>query len=228
MDYTSPDSDICEELAKKIHSTDFDKLHKEGKGMMHYGVDWSTDRLEGKALNMFVYMMRAQRVLEVGMFLGYGSLQLAEALPANGKLVTLERDPFLKEFAQPFFDKSPHGKKIEVVLGDAGKSMKELNKEEKFDLIFIDADKNAYGDYFDTILERGLLAKNGVIVVDNTFYKGQAYVPPEYQKGDPENWNEGGRALKEFNAKVLNDPRVEVVMLPLRDGVSIIRMKWET
>lgn len=224
MDNTSPDSDACAKLAEKTKTTDWDKLYRDGKTMFHFSVAWSTDRIEAKTLQMLVYMARAERVLEVGMFVGYATMQMAECLPHYGKIVTCEVDPFLKGFAQPIFDSSEHGKKIQVKVGPAVDTITQIDPSEKFDLVFIDADKGNYGRYYDLVLDRGLLAKGGVIVVDNTFFKGQAYLPPSYTKPDIYNWNSAGSAIRQFNEKVAEDPRVENVMLPVRDGITIIRM----
>ena len=173
-------------------------------------------------LGMFAYMLKAKRVLEVGMFTGYGTLTIAESLPEDGKIYACEIDPFLDSFARPAFDASPHGHKIEVLVGDALANIKGWPADEKFDMVFIDADKGSYAAYYETILSRSLLAPGGVIVVDNTLFKGTPYIGEAIY--DPHGWNAGGVAIAAFNEMVEKDARVEQVMLPVRDGVTIVRL----
>ena len=186
---------------------------------------WTTDVVEG-TLAMFAYMLKAKRVMEIGMFTGYGALTIAEVLPADGKVVTCEIDPFLKEFSRPFFDKSPHGHKVDVRVGPALATMKgvDVAAEGGFDMIFIDADKGGYAAYYEAALSTpGLLNDGGVIVVDNTLFKGQAYLPAQPAAQDYASWNAGGAAITDFNKLVADDPRVEQVTLPVRDGITIVR-----
>merc|ERR1711871_74401 len=133
---TSPDSAECAELRNKTCTAPWSQL-------------WD----EGKTLKMFCAMCRAERVLEVGMFTGYGALSMAEALPSDGKIITCEIDPFLKEFAQPVFDKSKHGSKITVAVGPALDTINSLPVEEKFDVVFIDADKGNYANYYNAVMD---------------------------------------------------------------------------
>ena len=164
-------------------------------------------------------------IVEVGMFTGYGTLTIAESLPDDGKIISCEIDPFLKSFADPIFKSSPHGHKIDVRVGDALNLIKTWPADEKFDMIFIDADKGSYAAYYETVLSRGLLAPGGVIVVDNTLFKGTPYTGEAIY--DPHNWNDGGVAIAAFNEMVARDERVEQVMLPVRDGVTIVRLKGQ-
>ena len=150
---------------------------------------------------MFAYMLKAKRVMEIGMFTGYGALTIAEVFPADGKVVTCEIDPFLK-LSRPFFDKSPHGHKV-VRVGPALATMKgvDVAAEGGFDMIFIDADKGGYAAYYEAALSTpGLLNDGGVIVVDNTLFKGQAYLPAQPDAQDYASWNAGGAAITDFNS----------------------------
>ena len=197
-----------------------------GKTMFRFSNAWTTDVVEAKTLAMFAYMLKAKRVMEIGMFTGYGALTIAEVLPADGKVVTCEIDPFLKEFSRPFFDKSPHGHKVDVRVGPALATMKgvDVAAEGGFDMIFIDADKGGYAAYYEAALSTpGLLNDGGVIVVDNTLFKGQAYLPAQPDAHDYASWNAGGAAITDFNKLVADDPRVEQVTLPVRDGITIVR-----
>uniref|UniRef100_A0A671SJP7 Catechol-O-methyltransferase domain containing 1 n=1 Tax=Sinocyclocheilus anshuiensis TaxID=1608454 RepID=A0A671SJP7_9TELE len=155
-------------------------------------------------LKMLVHMSKAKRVLEIGMFTGYGALSMAEALPENGQIVACELEPYLKEFAQPIFDKSPHGKKITVKTGPAMDTLKELAATgEQFDMVFIDADKHNYINYYKFLLDHNLLRIDGVICVDNTLFKGRVYLK--------DSADDFGKALRDFNQVVTNDFRVEQV-----------------
>jgi len=222
----TPASDAATTLGKATEDADWGSMYEAGKTMFRFSNAWTTDLVEAKTLAMFAYMLKAKRVMEIGMFTGYGALSIAEVLPADGKMVTCEIDPFLAEFSRPFFDRSPHGSKIEVRVGSAIETMRkfDINVEEGFDMIFIDADKGGYEAYYEACLTvPGLLAEGGVVVVDNVLFKGQAFRPRQQASRDYASWNDGGTALAQFNAKVAADPRTEQVMLPVRDGITIVR-----
>uniref|UniRef100_A0A3B3UX13 O-methyltransferase MdmC-like n=1 Tax=Poecilia latipinna TaxID=48699 RepID=A0A3B3UX13_9TELE len=172
--------------------------------------------LAGQALKMLIHMSQAKRVLEIGMFTGYGALSMAEGLPEDGCLVACELEPYLKEFSQPIFEKSPHGKKITVKIGSAMETLKELAATgDQFDMVFIDADKNNYITYYNFIMDNNLLRPQGVICVDNSLFKARVYLK--------DTTDSNGLALRDFNQFIANDPRVEQVIIPLRDGISLIR-----
>jgi len=220
---TSKPSKETDALEKKTRTSDWVKLSKNGETMFEFSERWTTDVVEAKMLGMFAYMLKAKRVLEVGMFTGYGTLTIAESLPEDGRITALEIDPFLKRFSEPIFQSSPHGHKINVKIGDALKTIEEWPVDDKIDMVFIDADKGSYAAYYETVISRGLLAPGGVIVVDNTLFKGTPYIGKG--KHDNHGWNGGGVAIANFNEYVVNDSRVEQVMLPVRDGVTIVRLK---
>ncbi|KAL2091495.1 hypothetical protein ACEWY4_013758 [Coilia grayii] len=213
---TSQESEPLAELYEKTVCHDWAKVHKEGKTMFCLPKECITGHVEGQVLKMLVHMCKAQRVLEIGMFTGYGALSMAEALPEDGRLIACELEPYLKEFVQPIFDKSSHGKKITVKIGSALDTLKELAEAgDQFDLVFIDADKGNYINYYKFILDNNLLHMDGVICVDNCLFKGRVYLQ--------DSKDDNGLALREFNEFVSKDPRVQQVMIPLRDGISIIR-----
>jgi len=220
---TSKPSKETDALENKTRSSDWVKLSENGETMFEFSERWTTDVVEAKMLGMFAYMLKAKRVLEVGMFTGYGTLTIAESLPDDGRITALEIDPFLKKFSEPIFQSSPHGHKINVQIGDALKAIQEWPVDDKIDMVFIDADKGSYAAYYETVISRGLLAPGGVIVVDNTLFKGTPYIGKG--KYDNHGWNDGGVAIANFNEYVANDNRVEQVMLPVRDGVTIVRLK---
>jgi caffeoyl-CoA O-methyltransferase len=172
--------------------------------------------LEGVVLKFFVHMARATRVLEIGMFTGYSALAMAEALPPEGTVVACEVDARAADIARRAFAASAHGHKIDVRVAPAGETLSELARTgDTFDLVFVDADKAGYISYVDTVLDRGLLAPGGVICVDNTLMQGQPYVTG----GRTAN----GEAITAFNEWLAADERVEQVLIPLRDGLTLVR-----
>uniref|UniRef100_A0A3B4A1R1 D-arabinitol 2-dehydrogenase [ribulose-forming] n=1 Tax=Periophthalmus magnuspinnatus TaxID=409849 RepID=A0A3B4A1R1_9GOBI len=214
--FTTPESEPLAELYEKTVSHDWDRVHKEGKTKFRLPKECITGHVEGQTLKTLVHISHAKRILEIGMFTGYGALSMAEALPDDGRLVALELEAYLKEFAQPIFDKSPHGKKIIVKIGSAITSLRELaDAGEQFDMVFIDADKPNYINYYKCILDNNLLRLQGVICVDNSLFKGKVYLR--------DITDQNAVALKEFNDFVAQDPRVEQVILPLRDGITVVR-----
>lgn len=170
-----------------------------------------TGPIEGRFLKMMVQVTGAKRVLEVGMFTGYSALSMAEGLPEDGELVTLDIEEKYAEIARGFFERSPHGKKIKIVIGDALESLKGLTAP--FDLAFIDADKTNYANYYEAALK--LLRPGGVILVDNVLYSGNVVKPN----------CENSRAIAELNDFIAKDERVDRVLLPFRDGVYFIRKR---
>lgn len=166
---------------------------------------------EGAFLRLLVAAVNARRVLEIGLYTGYSALSMAEALPENGELISCEVNADTAAIAQKYFDRSPHGRKITIRLGRALDTLKTLTPP--FDLVFIDADKENYGAYFDACL--ALLRPGGMIVADNVLWSGRVLDPKEATD----------RAIVAFNDKVRNDKRVECVMLPIRDGVTLIRKR---
>ena len=170
--------------------------------------------VEGQLLKLLVGFGRVRRVLEIGMFTGYSALAMAEALPGDGVLVACEIDEEVAAFALEGFAASPAGAKIDVRVGPALETLAEL--DEPFDLIFLDADKGGYLAYFEAVLERGLLAPHGLLCADNTLMQGEPWrsAPP----------SENGAAIAAFNDAVADDPRVEQVLLPVRDGLTLIRL----
>ncbi|MDJ0796512.1 MAG: class I SAM-dependent methyltransferase [Calothrix sp. MO_167.B12] len=206
-------------LAQKTAAEDWSKRFSDGETVRQLEQEMLSGHIEGQTLKLFVYMTGAKRVLEVGMFTGYSALAMAEALPEDGYMVACEVDTYVADFARSCFDQSPHGNKIKVEVAPALETLQKLaDAGESFDLVFIDADKKEYIDYFQLLLERDLLAPGGFICVDNTLLQGQPYLPPAQRTPN-------GEAIAQFNSFVANDTRVEQVLLPLRDGLTIIRRK---
>lgn len=216
---STSESAALSQLAQKTAAEDWSKLFDDRDTVVQLEQEMLSGHLEGQTLKMFVHMIQAKRILEVGMFTGYSALAMAEALPEDGHLIACEVDEYVANFAKTCFQASPHGSKIEVKVAPALETMRQLAEAgESFDLVFIDADKPGYVDYFNLLLETGLLAPNGFICVDNTLLQGQPYLPSEQRTAN-------GEAIARFNQVVANDSRVEQVILPLRDGLTIIRRK---
>lgn len=169
--------------------------------------------LEGALLKLLLALIGARRVLEVGLFTGYSALTMAEALPDDGQLISCDIDPRTTAIAQSFFARSPHGGKIEVRLGPALDTLRALQGDASFDLVFLDADKENYGAYYD--LAMPLLRTGGLLVADNALWSGRALAPQ----------SDTDRALAAFNAKVQQDRAVDNVLLTVRDGVMVVRKK---
>jgi len=168
---------------------------------------------EGALLAMLVRLSGARHILEIGCFTGYSALCMAEALPRNGRLTTCEIKPEHADIARSFFARSPHGHKIKIRLGPALETLAGLPASARFDFVFLDADKENYVNYYEAVLPR--LRPGGMIVADNVLWSGRVMAPKK--KTD--------RAVVAFNKHVRRDPRVECVMLPVRDGVSLIRKR---
>jgi len=170
-------------------------------------------RVEGALLKLLASLAGARRALEIGTFTGYSALCIAEALPDDGELITCDRDPDVTRIARSFFDRSEHGHKIRIALGDALASVRALPEDPPFDLVFIDADKERYVDYYEAVVPR--LRSGGLLLADNTLWSGRVLDP----RADSD------RALVAFNARVTADPRVENVLLTVRDGLMLARKR---
>ena len=215
---TTPESPELARLVAHTQSTDWKARFSSGETSLELESEMVSGHVEGQFLKMLVSAMQATRILEIGLFTGYSALAMAEALPDHGRLVACEIDPFAASFAEAQFARTAHQHKISVLVGNALDSVRRLsNADESFDLIFIDADKAGYQAYLDIALEGSLLAPNGLICVDNTLMQGQPYMPGTSTAN--------GVAIAAFNRSVSSDPRVEQVMLPLRDGLSLIRRR---
>lgn len=205
---TSPESAALGRLAERTRDADW------GTGTLE--AEMLSGHVEGRFLQILVRVTRARRVLEIGMFTGYSALAMAEALPEGGRLVACEIDPDVAAFARRSFDGAPGGEKISIVVGPASVTLVRLAaSKESFELVFIDADKSGYAAYLDLLLEHGLLAPGGLICVDNTLLQGEPYLE------DQPSGN--GGAIAAFNQRVADDQRLDQVLLPLRDGVTLIR-----
>lgn len=166
--------------------------------------------LQGRFLSMISHMIRPRTILEIGTYTGYSAICLAEGLQPGGTLYTLDVNEELEDRVRHYFEEAGLGDSIRYIIGDARTTLATLNA--RFDLVFIDADKENYSLYFDSVIKDVNLG--GYILADNVLWSGKVLD----QKADKDT-----RAIKEFNEKVLHDARVEVVMLPLRDGITVMR-----
>lgn len=168
---------------------------------------------QGRVLSIFSKLIRPQHILEIGTYTGYAALCLAEGLPENGTLDTIDNNEELVDFQKKYFDQSPWANQIQQHLGNALEIIPKLNK--KFDLVFIDADKENYINYFKMIVP--MMNKGGVILSDNVLWSGK--VLEEVKAND-----KSTKVLLEYNELLKNDPRVETVLLPIRDGLTMSRV----
>jgi caffeoyl-CoA O-methyltransferase len=196
-EHTSPDGELFERLAAETHE-------KTTAPQMMVG------RLEGRFLGTLVRSLRARRVLELGTFTGYSSISMALALPAGGRIVTCDVNEETTAIARRYAEEAGVADRIDYRLGPGLETIAEL--DEPFDLIFIDADKPNYVNYYDATLP--LLADGGLMVVDNTLWSGQV--------ADPDDQDENTLAIRALNDRVLEDPRVENVLLTVRDGMNLV------
>ena len=201
--HSSPESDALKQI---VHTTHIEMINPR---MM-------SGHIQGRVLSMFSQMIRPQRILELGTFTAYSTLCLAEGLSDDGTLVTLEHNDELEDMILRNLALSPLGEKVQLVIGDAMQWLAAQSSDVLYDLVFIDADKREYSAYLDAVLP--LVRPGGWILADNTLWDGHI-IEEAYDK------DKQTLALRAFNDKVAQDERLEKVILPLRDGLTIIRKK---
>lgn len=197
--HTTPESDLLKRLEKET-------FQKTTQPQMLSG------GYQGRFLSLISKLIRPKTILEIGTFTGYATLCLAEGLQKDGKIITIDRNEELMYLPKKYFAESEFSGEIEIKIGNALIVLEELN--ERFDLVFIDADKSNYIHYFEKVLEK--MNPGGVILADNVLWYGK--VLEEAQANDKDT-----TVLKEFNELVSKDKRVESIILPIRDGISLIR-----
>jgi predicted O-methyltransferase YrrM len=213
--HSSPESEVLQQITRSTHLEVINPRMLSG-------------HVQGRVLSMLSQMIQPKRILELGTFTGYSALCLAEGLSENGKLITIEHNDEMEDSIRRNLALSPLGEKIELRIGEAKEILKQLGneianqlkedseKQEKFDLVFIDADKKEYCDYLDLVLP--LMQEGGWILADNTLWDGHI-VDSAYDK------DKQTIGLRDFNDKVMANEHLEKVILPLRDGLTIIRVK---
>jgi caffeoyl-CoA O-methyltransferase len=170
-----------------------------------------SEHLQGRFLAMLVRLTGARRILEIGTYAGYSALCMAEALPADGELITCDIDEQAVAFARRFIARSPHGGKITVRVGPALDTIRALSGA--FDLVFIDADKENYVNYYRAVFD--LVRPGGLIVVDNVLWDGRVLAPKA----------ESDRVIDQLNQLITADARVDHVLVTIRDGVQLVRKR---
>ena len=171
--------------------------------------------LQGKLLEMLVRMMRPKRVLEIGTFTGYSALSIARGLDDDALLDTIEVDDELEDIAASFFEKSEYGSRIRQHIGSALDVVPRLG--ECYDMVFIDGDKREYPAYYDMLLDGGYVHSGSFLMADNILWYGKVAEPVAHNDKHTE-------AIIEFNRKVVEDDRVDNVIIPIRDGINLIRI----
>ena len=197
--HTEAESDLLRKLDRETHA----KILRPRMLSGH---------LQGRFLSLLSKLAAPDRILEIGTYTGYSALCLCEGLSKNGKLITIDKNEELETFTRSFFQKSPHNDQIDYRVADAIQLLPTL--EEEFDLVFIDADKVNYGNYFDLIIDK--VKPGGLIIADNVLWSGK--VVEQVASNDKDT-----KALLLFNKKVNDDPRVSNVLLPVRDGLMLIQ-----
>lgn len=194
--HSSPESSLLRRLVKETYA-------KTEIPQMQVG------HLEGLFLKLLVQITKAKRVLEIGTFTGYSSLSMAQGLPKNGRLYTLDIDPKATAIAKRYWANSIGADRIQLLLGPALQSIQKIRGP--LDLVFIDADKGNYLNYWNACLPK--VRKGGLLIVDNVLWSGRVLKPQ----------SETDRAIDQFNKTIRKDPRVELVMLTVRDGMTLAR-----
>ncbi|PIB35036.1 methyltransferase [Reichenbachiella sp. 5M10] len=169
--------------------------------------------MQGRILSMYSHMLRPLCILEIGTYTGYSALCLAEGMPAEGRLITIDVNEELEERVRAYIAESPYAQQIDYRVGNALEVIPQL--EETFDLVFVDADKSNYQAYFDRVLPK--MRRGGFIIADNVLWSGK--VVEEVKSTDRDT-----RALLAFNQYVQEHPQVENVLMPVRDGLMIARV----
>lgn len=199
--YTSPEDAVLAALNKETYA------HVRGAQMI-------SGHLQGMVLQMVSQMIAPTQVIELGTYTGYSAICLAKGLAEGGQLHTIDIDPDLQSMRESYWKQAGQEHKIKQHIGEAAKVIDAIEGE--FDLAFIDADKKNYSLYFDLLIDR--IPSGGYILADNTLFHGEVILPADQQSNS-------AKAIHEFNIKVAADDRVEQVLMPIRDGLMLIRKK---
>ena len=188
------------------------RLYRATQTQLLYG-RMASGHVQGRLLKMFVEMIRPTNILEIGTYSGYSALCMAEGLQAGGMVHTIEIFDELEDFTRPWIENSPWADRVKFYIGDAMEIVPQMNL--KYDMAFIDGDKRIYSDYYELVLEH--LNPGGYILADNTLWDGHVL------DKNPKECDLQTRGVQAFNDLVAQDKRVEKVILPLRDGLTIIK-----
>lgn len=210
---TTKDTEACSAIEQATFDHDWATPHAEGKTKWHLQPKMLSGHLEGQFLKSVVSMQNAKRVLDIGMFTGYSALSMAEALPADGEVITVDTEKYLESFTGSLLKASPHSKKIHIHIGPATEFMRQQVKEGKtFDFIFLDAEKSEYEEYMKVAFDEGLLAPRGSVLIDNCYRGGDGYTP-----------DSGNNVTKQLAETIKANKSLHYVLVPMRDGVGMVR-----
>ena len=212
---TSPEINAYAESITTPESDPLRKLNRETNLKVELPIMLS-GHLQGAVLSMISHMVKPQRILEVGTYTGYSAICLAQGLTADGLLHTIDINEELADMCHRYWEEAGLGSKIKMHVGKGAAIIPTL--DETFDLVFIDADKVGYAGYFDLVIDK--VRPGGWIIADNVLYDAEVILPEEER-------SKNGRAMHAFNQKIAADPRVEQVLLPVRDGLLICRVANE-
>jgi caffeoyl-CoA O-methyltransferase len=199
--HTKPESELLQELSRETWLKVLNPRMLAG-------------HLQGKVITMFSQMIQPKVVLEIGTYTGYSAICWAEGIAEGGKIITIEKNEELEDFAKEYFIKSGKSHVIQQIIGDATEIIPQLN--ETFDVVFIDADKTNYINYYHLVFDK--VKSGGFILVDNVLWSGKVLAPNEHKDDDTQ-------AIIAFNQLIVNDNRVDNVLFPIRDGIQVIRKK---
>jgi predicted O-methyltransferase YrrM len=197
--HTEPENDLLKELVRETHAMVLQPRMLSG-------------HLQGRFLSFIAKVYQPSLILEIGTYTGYSALCLAEGLKADGRLITIDVNEELETFTRSFFNRSAYRDQIDYRIADAAVEIQAV--EGPIDLVFIDADKRNYALYFDLVISK--MRSGGLILVDNVLWSGKIIEETAKDKST--------EALRDFNTKVANDPRVEPLLLPIRDGLFLLRV----
>ncbi|MFD3292558.1 O-methyltransferase [Aquirufa sp. KTFRIE-69F] len=197
--HTEPENDLLKELVRETHAMVLQPRMLSG-------------HLQGRFLSFIAKVYQPSLILEIGTYTGYSALCMAEGLKVGGSLITIDVNEELETFTRSFFDRSAYKEQIDYRIADAAIEIPGI--EGPIDLVFIDADKRNYALYFDLVI--GKMRPGGLILVDNVLWSGKIIEEAAKDKST--------QALRDFNTKVANDPRVEPLLLPIRDGLFLLRV----
>jgi predicted O-methyltransferase YrrM len=197
--HSQPETEVLQELSRETN------LKVVGAGML-------SGQLQGSTLAMFVALLQAKNILEIGTYTGYSAIWMAGAMPEGGKLHTIDKNEELEDMMHRYFEKAGLTDKIVLHIGDALDIIPTL--QETFDMVYIDADKENYLNYYEMVIEK--TRKGGLIVADNVLWHGKVISPEE-------NTDKATQAIIDFNTHIHNDKRVENVLFPIRDGLMVAR-----
>jgi caffeoyl-CoA O-methyltransferase len=199
--YTTPENQVQAALNRETHA------NVRGSQMI-------SGHLQGTVLEMLSYMIKPKQILELGTYTGYSAISLAKGLQEGGKLHTIDIDPYLQDMRDNYWQMSGMNNKIVQHIGEAATIIPKIKGD--FELVFIDADKKNYGLYFDMVIDR--VPSGAFIIADNVLFQGEVILPEEQQSNT-------ALYMHAFNKKIASDNRVDQVIMPLRDGLMLIRKK---